>query len=101
MLKVNLIFLLQVASYVSLLKLFTTFFLLITTFLLLDKSTNIIPDHLIRILIHFLELIFEIFSILYQGPKVYNSLNTEICNSCSFCIFKSKLKSVLLSSNVD
>ena len=28
------------------------------------------------------------FSILYQRPKVYNSLNIEICNSCSFCIFK-------------
>jgi len=32
------------------------------------------------------------FSILYQGPKVSNSLSFGIRNSCSFCIFLSTLR---------
>ena len=37
------------------------------------------------------------FAIRFQGPKLFNSYNTEIQNADSFSQFKSKLKTFLLN----
>ena len=38
------------------------------------------------------------FSVCYQGPKYFNSLDKEICNSVSLSSFKSSLKQYIYSA---
>ena len=37
------------------------------------------------------------FAIRTQGPRLFNSLNSEICNAANISLFKSKLKTFLLN----
>ena len=37
------------------------------------------------------------FSIRFQGPKLFNSVNEDICNSSSVSLFSSRLKLFLLA----
>ena len=43
------------------------------------------------------DLIPLIASIRAQGPRLFNSLNSEICNAANISLFKSKLQTFLLS----
>ena len=43
------------------------------------------------------ELIFENFSIRFQGPKFFNSLSREIQNSESISLFGKRIERSLLS----
>ena len=98
LLKVDQIVLLQVVSFVFffpnnlLLPFFDSYSPVVRQIFLTLTPTSVIPGPPFRIVFQFLKLILKKFSIFYQGPKVYNSMNIEIRNTCSFFIFKSEIK---------
>ena len=75
-------------------------FLLLKSFKLETRFINIQQDTLTFTDLTAVEQILKKFSILFQGPRIWNSLPNDIKNAPSFSIFKRVVKPFLRSDRM-